>query len=63
MLFALCVREVGALIRVKRQAETAFQGAQMVAKDVWILQGPQDASGSAAHRTRGVEERVPWRGR
>lgn len=62
MLFALRVREVGALIRVKGKAETAFQGAQMVAEDVWVLQEPRNG-GSAAHRTRWVEEHGPWRGR
>jgi hypothetical protein len=51
MLFTLRVREVGALIRVERKAETTFQGAQVVAEDIRVLHEPQNADRSAAHRT------------
>lgn len=37
MLLALRVREVRALVRVQRQAETTFERAEMVAEDVWVL--------------------------
>ena len=37
MLAALCVGEVGAIVLVDCQAETAFEGADVVLEEVWIF--------------------------
>ncbi len=37
MLLALRMGKVGALVRVKRQAQAAFEGTQVIAKNIRIL--------------------------
>ena len=37
VLFTLSMGEIGALICMKRKTETTFEGAKMVAEDVWVL--------------------------
>lgn len=39
MLFALCVGEVRALVRMQCQTQAAFEGAQVIAENIRILGG------------------------
>ncbi len=41
VLLPLCVRKVGAFVGVKCQAETTFQGTEVVAEDVRVLRRRQ----------------------
>jgi hypothetical protein len=65
VFLALGVREVGALVRVKGEAETTFQRSEMVAQDIRVLYGGLNESrGARQESVRNAPcsgRRHPWR--